>query len=212
MKKSSNITTISYTIIYEDGDYLVVNKACGTPVQAEGADLTKELSTHYNLPLHVINRLDQPVSGVVLYAKHHKAASYLSSQLNKGLISKSYLAVVEGHGLKNGDYHHTIEKQGNKTIVSTQGKEASLHVDVLKDLENYTLVKITTETGRFHQIRTQLAAEGFPIKGDLKYGAKRSNKEGGIYLHAHQLSFTSHNNKLIDVDAPPPSDKSLYFV
>ncbi|MFM2393485.1 MAG: hypothetical protein RLZZ546_1467, partial [Bacteroidota bacterium] len=124
-----------------------------------------------------------------------------------------YLAVVEGQILQEEiTLEHQLIKKGSKAIVvDEKGEDARLTIQKVKNLDNYTVIKITTETGKFHQIRAQLASIGHPVKGDLKYGSKRSNAEGGIYLHCHEIRFKYFDRgKSLHCEAIPPNNKKLY--
>lgn len=176
-----------FGIVHENKNILIINKNCGDPVQSKDQDLVKYLSSQRKNPLHLINRIDQPVSGLVLLAKNKRAAAYYSNLEQEDKIEKYYIAIVEGKLTTNGSIESSIIKKGEKAFIDPNGKDCKLHYEILKELDRYTILKIKTETGRFHQIRVQLSSIGHPIKGDLKYGAKRSNKEGGIYLHCHNM-------------------------
>lgn len=194
-------------LLYEDNHLLVVNKRCGDLVQGDKTGdkplnevIKSYLKEKYNKPgnvyLGVVHRLDRPTSGVVLFSKTSKALSRLNKQFAENQVEKTYWALVKNppekeaatlvHYLKrrpknNKSYAHKKEVPGSKKSV--------LHYKLIKKLEQYCLLQIQLETGRHHQIRSQLSAIGSPIKGDLKYGAPRSNKNGGIHLHAHRLSL-----------------------
>jgi 23S rRNA pseudouridine1911/1915/1917 synthase len=158
----------------------------------------------------VIHRLDRPTSGLVLFAKTSKALERMNTQFREKEIEKTYLALVEGSLEGKGTLVNHLRKneKQNKSYVVDQsmGKEARLRYEVIQAFNHYSLVRITLETGRHHQIRCQFAHLGFPIKGDLKYGAKRSNKDGSIGLHASTLSFNHPTTKeRIWIEAPPIS-------
>lgn len=208
-------------ILYEDNHLIAVNKIASEIVQGDKTgDLTLPdtikayLKEKYRKPGNVfcgvIHRLDRPTSGVVLFAKTSKALERMNEQFRLKEIEKTYLALVEGNLEGNGTIINHLRKneKQNKSYVVNQamGKEAKLRYEAIKAYNHYTLVKIVLETGRHHQIRCQLANMGFPIKGDLKYGAKRSNKDGSIGLHAASISFHHPTTKeLILVDASPLS-------
>jgi 23S rRNA pseudouridine1911/1915/1917 synthase len=199
-------------IIYEDHDILVINKPCGIAVQSIEDDIVKSYNQSHNINLHPITRLDQAVSGLTLFAKHSKEAALLSGMIDDQKISKYYTAIVEGHmAAEQGQLNHKLMKKGQKAVVSPNGKEAALTFKKMTTLDRFTKLEITLLTGRFHQIRAQLSTEGHPIKGDLKYGSKRSNKEGGIYLHCHKM-ILPHNGTILQLEAEPPKDKNLYFI
>jgi len=195
-------------VLFEDNHLLIVNKKSGDIVQGDKtgdkplSDVVKEyIKEKYNKPgevfLGVVHRLDRPTSGVIIFARTSKALERLNKMLRERTISKTYWAVVKNTPLKEKDsLIHFLKKnpKNNKSTVFTKetdaSKKAILHYLVIKKLDNYSLLEIDLETGRHHQIRAQLAYIGSPIKGDLKYGASRSNKDGSIHLHARKISFT----------------------
>ena len=195
-------------VLFEDNHLLIVNKKSGDIVQGDKtgdkplSDVVKEyIKEKYNKPgevfLGVVHRLDRPTSGVIIFARTSKALERLNKMLRERTISKTYWAVVKNTPLKEKDsLIHFLKKnpKNNKSTVFTKetdaSKKAILHYSVIKKLDNYSLLEIDLETGRHHQIRAQLAYIGSPIKGDLKYGASRSNKDGSIHLHARKISYT----------------------
>lgn len=197
-------------IAHEDDHLLVLNKPNGIPVQTAALDITsiESLLIDYLGDYHIISRIDQVVSGLLLIAKDKPTASSFSKRLKKQQVDKTYIAIVEGHPSKaSATLTNRLVKKGSKAFVNkSEGKNAILHYNTIKKLDNYTILSIRIETGRFHQIRCQLAHMGHPIKGDLKYGSRRSNKEGGIYLHCKSvniLEYPLEDNKLsIDIDYP----------
>ncbi len=219
-------------VIYEDNHLIIVNKRVGDIVQG---DKTKDqplseiikayIATKYNkkgnVYLGVVHRLDRPTSGIVIFAKTSKALTRLNKMLKDKKIKKTYLAVVKNKPVKSEDtlIHYLRKNQKkNKAIVfnreTENTKKAVLHYKITKSLDNYTILEIDLETGRHHQIRAQLSAIKSPIKGDLKYGFDRSNKDGGIHLHAHKIEFehpvkkdeTSNEPILIKIQANAPRD------
>ena len=195
-------------VLFEDNHIVIVNKRAGDITQGDKtgdkplSDVVKEyIKEKYNKPgevfLGVVHRLDRPTSGVIIFARTSKALERLNKMLRERTISKTYWAVVKNTPLKEKDsLIHFLKKnpKNNKSTVFTKetdaSKKAILHYSVIKKLDNYSLLEIDLETGRHHQIRAQLAYIGSPIKGDLKYGASRSNKDGSIHLHARKISFT----------------------
>jgi ribosomal large subunit pseudouridine synthase len=179
------------------------------------------LKEKYNKPgnvyLGVIHRLDRPVGGLVLFAKTSKALSRMNELFRTGDVSKRYWAVVTARPPKHSDtleqYLVRNESQ-NKSYVARQGaatpgaKLARLSYRLLASGEHYHLLEIELHTGRHHQIRCQLAALGCPIKGDLKYGAPRSNPGGSISLLSRQISFTHPVSKeALTLTAPVPDER-----
>ena len=214
------------TVLYEDNHIIAVNKTCNEIVQGDKTGDTPLSETvkayikaKYNKPgevfLGVTHRLDRPTSGVVLFARTSKALSRLNEMFKSHeQIRKTYWAIVQGAPtqpearLENWLIRN--EKQ-NKSYIAQPGakdaKQAVLSYKTLVKGEHYSLLEINLETGRHHQIRCQLAAIGCPVKGDLKYGAKRSNPDGGICLHARQIAFVHPVSKQdICIVAPVPED------
>ena len=216
------------TVVYEDNHLLCVSKRPGEIVQGDktGNEPMSEalkawLKEKYNKPgnvyLGVIHRLDRPVGGLVLFAKTSKALSRMNELFRTGDVSKRYWAVVTARPPKHSDtleqYLVRNESQ-NKSYVARQGaatpgaKLARLSYRLLASGEHYHLLEIELHTGRHHQIRCQLAALGCPIKGDLKYGAPRSNPGGSISLLSRQISFTHPVSKeALTLTAPVPDER-----
>jgi len=197
----------SLQILYEDNHLIAVNKKASDLSQGDSsgdepldARIKRYLAVKYNKPgevfLGVVHRLDRPVSGVVLYARTSKALARMNEIFRTREVRKIYWAVVsekppqaEGR-LEN--YLRKNEKQ-NKSFVYSEPVKGTRRAELTYKLtgvsERYYLLEIELHTGRHHQIRAQLAAAGMPVKGDLKYGAKRSNPDGSISLHARSLQF-----------------------
>ena len=214
-------------VLYEDNHIIAVSKTCHEIVQGDKTGDTPLSETvkayikeKYNKQgevfLGVTHRLDRPTTGVVLFARTSKALTRLNAMFQSHeQIQKTYWAIVPTNSqlpianrLEN--YLWRNEKQ-NKSFVVKQGtkdaKRAVLSYKVVAQSERYSLLEINLETGRHHQIRCQLAAIGAPIKGDLKYGAKRSNPDGGISLHARKIAFVHPVSKeQITITAPVPDD------
>lgn len=209
-------------IIYEDNHLIVVNKRSGHIVQGDKtgdtplSDLVKDyIKKKYNKPgevfLGTIHRLDRPTSGIVLFARTSKALSRMNKMFAEKKVQKTYWAVtekppqpakgsLENHLQKN-------EKQNKSYVTKGQGKFAELAYQVLGKSDRYTLVEVYPKTGRHHQIRVQLSHIGAIIKGDLKYGAKRSNKDGSIHLLARKIEFIHPVKKeAVSIVANPPED------
>jgi len=194
-------------IIYEDNHLIVINKPVGKLVQGDSTGdepLSETVKTFikkkYNKPgnvyLGVVHRLDRPTSGVLLFAKTSKALSRLNKQFSERETKKTYWALVENKPSHIEDrliHHLKRNHKQNKSYAYPKpvkdSKKAVLSYKYVKSLKNYHLLEINLETGRHHQIRAQLSAIGCSIKGDLKYGAKRSNPDGGIHLHAIKLTI-----------------------
>lgn len=214
-------------VLYEDNHIIAVNKRVGDIVQGDKtgdvplSEFVKAyIKVTYNKPgevfLGVTHRLDRPTTGVVLFARTSKALTRLNDMFKEHeKIKKTYWAIVQGKPkieqarLEN----HLLRKEAqNKSFVVKAGtkdaKQAILEYRTLAVGDNYSLLEINLLTGRHHQIRCQLAAIGCPIKGDLKYGAKRSNPDGGICLHARRIEFehpVTHTE--VDIVAPTPNER-----
>ena len=216
-------------ILYEDNHLMIVNKKAGQLVQGDKTgdlsllELIKDfIKVRDNKPgnvfLGLVHRIDRPTSGLVIYAKTSKALSRLTQMIKNREISKTYWAIVPKEMIPQSQkLTHYLKKneKNNKAIVfprETDGaKKAILSYNILKNLDRYSLLEIDLETGRHHQIRAQLSKIGVPIKGDLKYGAPRSNPDGGISLHARKLEFTHPVSKvLISITAPVPANDAVW--
>lgn len=213
------------SILYEDNHIIAVNKHAGQIVQGDktGDEPLSETLKHFikerdrkagNVFLGVPHRLDRPVSGVALFAKTGKALERLNELFRRGEIHKSYWAVVkqcpDPHTAMLTHYLGRNEKQNRSFVTEAThvgAKEARLQYTLLCSAENYHLLEVLLFTGRHHQIRCQLAAIGCPIKGDLKYGAARSNPDGSISLHARSATFIHPVKKEeITIVAPVPDE------
>ncbi|MBD0831724.1 RluA family pseudouridine synthase [Aestuariibaculum sediminum] len=211
--------------LYEDNHIIVVNKRAGDLVQGDKTgdkplgDIVKAyLKEKYNKPgnvyLGVVHRLDRPTTGLVIFAKTSKALPRLNALFVSKDINKTYWAVVKNAPPKEKDtLIHWLKKnpKNNKSTAFSKevkdSKKAILHYKILKKLDNYVLLEINLETGRHHQIRSQLSSIGCPIKGDLKYGFDRSNKDASIHLHARHITFVHPvKNEPISITAPLPND------
>lgn len=212
-------------VLYEDNHLIIVNKAPSEIVQGDKtgdkplSELIKEyLKEKYHKPGNVFcgvtHRLDRPTSGVVVFAKTSKALSRLNEMFRNGEVDKTYWAIVKNRPPKDEDtlIHYLIknEKTNKSTAYDSEKpntKKAILHYKLIAVSQKYFLLEVDLETGRHHQIRCQLAKIGCPIKGDLKYGAERSNPDGSISLHARTISFVHPVSKQqIHVVAPVPDD------
>lgn len=212
-------------IIYEDNHLIAVNKPVGVLVQGDATGdepLSEKIKTYikkkYNKPgnvyLGVVHRIYRPTSGVLVFAKTSKALSRLNKQFSQRETEKTYWALVENKpSLKDGKLIHYLKRnhKQNKSYAYPKpipdSKKAILNYKFKKSLNHYHLLEIDLETGRHHQIRAQLSHIGCTIKGDLKYGAKRSNTNGGIHLHAKSLTINHPvKKKEITFEAPLPND------
>lgn len=214
------------TVLYEDNHIIVINKAAGEIVQGDKTgdkslcDIMKQyLKEKYAKPGNVFiglpHRLDRPVSGIVVLAKTSKALERLNRMFSEGAVKKIYWALTKGKPIPsegelvswivrnekmNKSFSHAKEVSGSKRAV--------LHYKHIAASQNYNLIEVELKTGRHHQIRCQLSSIGCPIKGDLKYGAQRSNPDGSISLHARYIEFIHPVSKeLIQITAPLPADR-----
>ena len=212
-------------VLYEDNHLIIVNKRAGDIVQGDKtgdtplSEIVKEyLKEKYHKPgnvyLGVVHRLDRPTTGLVVFSKTSKALPRLNKLFANKEAKKTYWALVKNAPPKPQDtLIHWLKKnpKNNKSSAFTKevagSKKAILHYKILKKLDTYYLLEIELETGRHHQIRSQLAFIGSPIKGDLKYGFDRSNPDGSISLHARQLEFEHPvKNEVMTIVAPLPED------
>ncbi|MDR2118183.1 MAG: RluA family pseudouridine synthase [Tannerellaceae bacterium] len=218
-------------IIYEDNHILALNKACGQIVQGDktgdtplSESLKEYLKEKYQKPgnvfVGVAHRLDRPVSGVLLFAKTSKALSRLNEMFRLGKVKKTYWAMVKNPPPDDsGELIHWLvrNESQNKSYAYAEErphcKQAVLHYTLTARSEHYCLLEIQLKTGRHHQIRAQLSAIGCPVKGDLKYGAERSNPDGGICLHARSVEFIHPVSKeTVKIVAPPPPAFRIFSV
>lgn len=202
-------------VVYEDNHIIVVYKECGEIVQGDktgDVPLSEVVADYIRVKagkpgrafIGVVHRIDRPTSGLVVFAKTSKALSRLSDMFRRGEVHKTYHAVVCGCPPKDSDtlchYLARNEAQNRSYIVKDEkvrgAKYAELSYRVMERGERYTLLEIDLRTGRHHQIRAQFASIGCPVRGDLKYGAPRSNPDGGIDLMAFSLSFVHPVRKL----------------
>ena len=212
-------------VLFEDNHLIVINKKSGDIIQGDKtgdtplSDIVKEyIKEKYSKPgnvfLGVVHRLDRPTTGVVVFAKTSKALERFNKMLRDKTVNKTYWAVVKNKPKKDFDTLTGFLKKNPKNNKSTSysseiegSKKAILHYKLLKSLVNYHLLEVDLETGRHHQIRCQLAAIGSPIKGDLKYGFNRSNRDASIHLHARKIEFIHPVTKeIIIITATTPKE------
>ena len=213
-------------VLYEDNHIIVINKAAGEIVQGDKtgdkslcdtmkAYIKEKYAKPGNVFIGLPHRLDRPVSGVVVFAKTSKALERLNRMFSEGSVKKIYWALTKGipvpaeaeleswilrNEKMNKSFSYPKEVKGSKRAV--------LHYRLAAASQNYNLIEVELKTGRHHQIRCQLSSIGCPIKGDLKYGAQRSNPDGSISLHARYIEFVHPVSKeLIAVTAPLPKDR-----
>lgn len=219
-------TVTEMEILHEDNHIIVINKAAGEIVQGDKtgdaslcdkmkAFLKEKYAKPGNVFVGLPHRLDRPVSGVVIFAKTSKALERLNEMFRVGSVKKIYWAITkERPAQPEAELECWIlrNEKMNKSFAYTKevkgAKKAQLHYRHIAASQNYNLIEVELKTGRHHQIRCQLASIGCPIKGDLKYGAKRSNPDGSISLHARYVEFIHPVSKeLIQITAPLPADK-----
>jgi len=221
-------------VVYEDNHIIIVNKKSGEIVQGDKtgdvplSDTVKAyIKERYQKPgevfLGVVHRLDRPVSGLVVFARTSKALTRLNKMFAEGQVHKTYWAIVEMRNESHSTFnlqHSTFseithwlvrnEKQNKSYAYDHEvphSKKAILRYRPIAQSDRYTLLEVNLLTGRHHQIRCQLAALGMPIKGDLKYGAKRSNPDGSISLLSHRVEFIHPVSKeKIVLESPLPED------
>lgn len=208
---------IADIIITKNNQFLAFNKPTGMLVQAGKGDeksLVQLAEIYCKHPLGVVHRLDRPASGVCIVAKNKKALAHINQQMQERQVEKIYWAVVpKGELAEKGTLIHYLRKNGlsKKAEVSNEEKpkfkKAELHYKIIGEIDRYFLLEVELITGRFHQIRAQLGAIGFPIKGDQKYGAKRGNKDRSIQLHARTITLKHPvSNEKVTLTADAPDD------
>lgn len=212
-------------VLYEDNHIIIINKAPGEIVQGDktgdeplSETLKRYLKEKYNKPgnvfVGVVHRLDRPVGGVVVFAKTSKALSRLNEMFRLGKVKKTYWALTRNKPAESEgrivSYITTVERTNKSTAWPAPrpgAKEAILSYRHIASSDRYHLLEVNLETGRKHQIRVQLASIGCPIKGDLKYGDRRSNPDGGISLMARHIEFVHPvSGKMIEATAPLPDE------
>ena len=212
-------------VVYEDNHLIIVNKAPGEIVQGDKTgdrplvdELKEWLKEKYNKPGNVfcgvVHRLDRPVGGLVVFAKTSKALARMNEMFRNGEVHKTYWAITRNCPPKEEDtlvHYITSTERNNKSYASPVEKpgtrKAVLKYRHIASGDRYHLLEVNLLTGRKHQIRVQLSAIGCPIRGDLKYGDKRSNPDGSISLLSHRIQFEHPvSHEMIDVTAPVPDD------
>ena len=209
-------------IIYQDDHIVGLNKYPGMPAvpdQTDNQSAKDRLEQIIDQKLYILHRIDRPTSGIILFAKSKKAATYYSQLFAcYEHIEKSYIAVTE-HQLQNnnGKLEDYLIRSStlNKSYVTAdkkRGKYSLLYYRFLLKTDNYWVYDIDLRTGRHHQIRTQLAHQSCPIKGDVKYGARRNNKNRSIHLHARKLKFKTMDHRQIVLQADFWEDPLWNFI
>ena len=215
-------------IIYEDNHLIAVTKRSGEIVQGDktgdkplSEEIKSYLKTKYKKPgnvfLGTIHRLDRPTSGIVLFAKTSKSLSRMNELFKNKRVQKTYFAVTEDMPNKEKGVIISLLKKNqkqNKSYITKldDGKKSELEYELIEKLQNYFLIKVKPKTGRHHQIRVQLSSIGCKIKGDVKYGAKRANKDKSICLHSYSISFVHPvKNELINLKCDFPKNDIWKF-
>ena len=215
-------------IIYEDNHLIAVAKRSGEIVQGDktgdkplSEEIKSYLKTKYKKPgnvfLGTIHRLDRPTSGIVLFAKTSKSLSRMNELFKNKKVQKTYYAVTEDKPNKEKGVIISLLKKNqkqNKSYItkSDDGKKSELEYELIEKLQNYFLIRVKPKTGRHHQIRVQLSSIGCKIKGDVKYGAKRANKDKSICLHSYSMSFVHPvKNELINLKCDFPKNDIWKF-
>ena len=220
-----SIPAISYRILYEDNHLVIVNKWPSEIVQGDKTGDTplsetvkQYIKKKYNKPgevfLGVVHRLDRPVGGVTVFARTSKSLARMNALIKERAITKKYWAIVKNSPPESEailKHHLARNEKKNKSFVYQKlvpnSKEAILSYKIIAQSKDYYLLEVDLHTGRHHQIRAQLASIGCPVKGDLKYGFPRSNKDGSISLHARSIEFIHPVKKeQISIVANPPGD------
>ena len=216
-------------IIYEDNHLIAVTKRSGEIVQGDktgdkplSEEIKSYLKTKYKKPgnvfLGTIHRLDRPTSGIVLFAKTSKSLSRMNELFKNKKVQKTYFAVTEDMPNKEKGVIISLLKKNqkqNKSYITKlgDGKKSELEYELIEKLQNYFLIKVKPKTGRHHQIRVQLSSIGCKIKGDVKYGAKRANKDKSICLHSYSISFVHPvKNELINLKCDFPKNDIWKFI
>lgn len=220
MKNSTN--NIGDWVLEKNNQFIAFNKPFGIPVQEDKTGDTSLINLaeiYTKKKLFLCNRIDRPASGIVLFAKNKGALESINKQFQFRTIDKKYLCIVEKRPVKDEDtLTHWIEKNGkiNKSFIVDQkggnSAEAKLSYKLIGKSDRYFLLEIQLFTGKHHQIRCQLSHIGCPIKGDVKYGARRSNKDKSIHLHAWK-TIVAHpiSKKKVHIVAPVPEDNLWKF-
>ena len=202
-------------ILWEKDGLLAINKPAGMLSQS-GAEEEESVLSLLGGAVHPVNRIDRPVSGLLLLARTPDVASVIQEQFQSGRVLKSYLAAVATEPeKKEGALEHYIlhDSKRKKALIADKeapkARKAVLSYKLLQNSDRYFLLQVQPQTGRFHQIRAQLAAIGSPVKGDVKYGARRGNKDRSIHLHAWRLEFEWAGEK-VSLEAPLPAGDPIW--
>jgi len=203
-----------YQIIEECEDFIAVNKNHGVLSQS-GKDASSSVfevlkQENDNNFLHLLNRLDRPVGGLLILAKNRNFLKYYLGLQERDQVEKRYVAIVEGlvDDAKVGIQRHFLsaDRRRKRAFISSEkiedAKEVELNLQVIERFNHYTAIEIVLSGGKFHQIRAQLGFLGHPIRGDVKYGARRGHRDRSIDLHGHQMNWSSKNKGKKSIEAP----------
>ncbi len=210
-------------ILFEDNELIIINKPGGLPAQSSKKNddsVLSTLATQENRQVYITHRLDQRATGAIILAKSKEVQAAINELFKSGKVLKKYWAVVKNKPeQKKGTLIHYLLKNGktnrSKAYVKevAHSKKAELDYQLIKQSDHYYLLEIILKTGRHHQIRSQLAAIGSPVKGDIKYGFKRTNSSNFIHLHARMLELIHPiSNEKITIIAPTPEDSLWEFM
>lgn len=207
-------------IIYKDNQLLVFNKPAGTPTQkdkTEDKSLLDLAEIYAKKKLWVINRIDRPASGVTIFAKTAGAAAHINALFANREVGKKYIVAIYKGMEDEGHLVHHIKHQplSNKAKVFDEPakgtKPAELKFRKIQELDKYDIYEVISKSGRHHQIRAQLAYHGYPVKGDVKYGARRGNKDRSIHLHCGAIKVTHPiSGDVINLHCQPNQEDSIW--
>lgn len=221
MKKLMTMKTPESIIIYNNEDYLIAQKPAGmlsmrTENEAEQS-FSCQLKAQLKVPFHALTRLDRPVGGLLICSLSKSFHDHYLKLQSQGLIEKTYICIVEGSWTDDPGtlkhFHHHDKKFRKARIFDEKIKnetEVILDYKIMRNLDNYTIIEAKIKTGKFHQIRAQLSKAGYPVKGDVKYGARRSNKDKSIYMHAYKINFTDQRENHLEYKSNLPLNDTLW--
>lgn len=206
------------SIVISNSDFIVVDKApmlvCQSSINTTPSLLEKISKEYPGESLHLLTRIDQPVSGLVLIGRSKDFIQHFHHLQQQGKTLKCYKAIVEGHWTHSTEtFHHHLQKntKHRKAFINEEGKGKAVEtiISLEKKLERYSILNVRIRSGKFHQIRAHLAFLGHPIKGDVKYGARRKNKDRYILLHSSELIF-DYKNTSFNIRSPLPEYDNLW--
>ena len=212
-RNSTEVAGEGALVLFEDEQLLAVRKPAGMPTQPDRTgdpSLLEILSRDRGSPVFLVHRIDRPVSGVVLFAKTNEVLAACHQLFREREVEKIYWAIVTGTVSAAARWQHRIEAdpraRKSRVVEGDAGKLAEVRVRSLAVGDRYTLVELVPEGGAFHQLRAQCAAAGHPIKSDVKYGARRGERDRSIALHARAIRFVHPlTSEVIDITADPPT-------